>query len=69
VEVGKIVGAGMKMCNERGSGFLEPVCQESLEVEALKRLSGTKEAQIVNHIRATGPRVGVVAEPWEFKET
>lgn len=101
-EVYKIVGAGMEVYNELGCGFLEPVYQESLEIEfqlqqipfesqqhlhisykghelkksyvpdfhvygkiivdlkTVERLSGTEEAQILNYLKATGLRVGVL---------
>ena len=101
-EVFKIVGAGMEVYNELGSGFLEGVYQEALELEflrqglpfesqmplainykgqplkksyipdfivfgkiivelkALDRLSGTEEAQLINYLKATGLRVGVL---------
>jgi len=101
-EVFKIVGAAMEVYNDLGSGFLEAVYQEALEIEflrqnipfesqkflsieykgqhlqksyvadfllygkiivevkALDRLSGTEEAQVLNYLKATGQRVGVL---------
>jgi GxxExxY protein len=101
-EVYAIVGAAMEVHTELGSGFLEAVYQEALELElaaraipflpraaltiyykgqklrkeyeadiicydqiivelkALTRLSGTEEAQILNYLKATGLRVGLL---------
>lgn len=101
-EVFAIVGAAIEVHRELGSGFLEAVYQEALEIElrereipfeaqkalriqykgctldkqyfadlvcfsqvivelkALDRLSGTEEAQILNYLKATGMRVGVL---------
>jgi GxxExxY protein len=101
-EVFRIVGCGMEVYNELGSGFLEAVYQEALEFEfvgqeipfeskppliinykghplkkshvrdlvvfgkviadlkALDRLSGTEKAQMINYLKATGLRVGVL---------
>lgn len=36
-EVYSIVGAAMQVCNELGSGFLEAVYQEALEIELMDR--------------------------------
>jgi GxxExxY protein len=101
-EVYAIVGAAMEVYNELGSGFLEAVYQEAMEIElnrteiafepqkllrisykgeqlkkeyiadivcydkiivelkALDRLSGTEESQIINYLKATGIKVGVL---------
>ena len=101
-EVYAIVGAAMVVHSELGSGFLEAVYQEALELElatagvpftantelrilykgvplakkyfadllcygqiivelkALDRLSGKEESQILNYLKATGLRVGVL---------
>ena len=97
-----IVGAAMEVYREMGSGFLEAVYQEALELEleargipfsaqpalaisykgqplkkeyvpdlvcfekvllelkALDRLSGTEEAQILNYLKASGFRLGLL---------
>ena len=101
-EVYAIVGAAIEVHRVLGSGFLEPVYQEALEIEsatrqlsfrsqpvlrihykdnilkkeyipdfifydqvvveikALDRLSGREEAQILNYLKATGHKVGVL---------
>lgn len=101
-EVYSIVGAAMEVHNELGSGFLEAVYQEAMEVEladrgvpfeaqkslvirykgeplekeyvadlvccgqiivelkAVRRLSGTEEAQVLDYLKATGLKVGVL---------
>jgi len=101
-EVYDIVGAAMDVHNELGSGFLEGVYQEALELEFQKRnlsyqsqpvlnihykdmllkknyiadficfdqiivelkaidhLSGREESQVLNYLKATGLKVGVV---------
>jgi GxxExxY protein len=101
-EVYAIVGAAIEVHRILGPGFLEPVYQESMEVEAairqlpfvsqpvlqihykerilkkeyipdfifydqiiveikaLDRLSGKEEAQILNYLKATGYKVGVL---------
>jgi GxxExxY protein len=101
-EVFAIVGAAMEVHTVLGSGFLEPVYQEALEIEsrsrnlpfvsqkvlqirykehilkkeyiadliyfdkiivelkALDRLSGKEEAQLLNYLKATGMKVGVL---------
>ena len=101
-EVYAVVGAAMEVHQELGSGFLEPVYQEAMEIElqlrnipfdaqkrlrisykghplekeyipdfvcyeqlivdikALGRLSGTEEAQVLNYLKATGLRVGLL---------
>ena len=101
-EVFTIVGAAIEVHRELGSGFLEAVYQEALEIElaerripfiplqtlqinykgkplkkeyiadvicygqiivelkALDRLSGKEESQILNYLKATGMRVGVL---------
>lgn len=101
-EVFRIVGCGIEVHRHLGSGFLEPVYQEAMELElseqgiafqsqvllqiqykkhtlskeyksdlicldkivvelkALDRLSGEEEAQVLNYLKATGLRVGLV---------
>ena len=101
-EVFAIIGAAMEVHRELGSGFLEAVYQEALEIEcrmrdlpfepqkrlkltykgmalqkeyiadlvcfgqvivelkALDKLSGIEEAQLLNYLKATGLRVGVL---------
>jgi GxxExxY protein len=101
-EVYAIVGAAIEVHRELGSGFLEAVYQEALELElssrqipfvprqvltvfyknqkltkgyeadlicygqiiielkALSRLSGKEEAQLLNYLKATGLRVGLL---------
>ncbi len=101
-EVYSIVGAAMEVHTTLGSGFLEPVYQEALEIEstsrglpfvsqkvlqicykehvlrkeyipdliyfdqiivelkALDRLSGKEESQLLNYLKATGMKVGVL---------
>jgi len=101
-EVYAIVGAAMEVSNVLGSGFLEAVYQEALEMElqerkitfsaqraiqisdkgrklskeyvpdlicfnnvivelkALKQLSSTEDAQLLNYLKATGKQVGVL---------
>jgi GxxExxY protein len=101
-EVYAIVGAAMEVHRILGSGFLEPVYQEALEVEsgtrrlpfasqkvlqicykgrllkkeyiadliyfdqiivelkALDSLTGREEAQLLNYLKATGNKVGVL---------
>jgi GxxExxY protein len=101
-EVYQAVGAAMDVYNELGSGFLEPVYQEAMEVElsvrdiqfsaqeqipiqykgrrlkkfyepdlmlfgslivelkAQRSLSGIEQAQILNYLKATECRVGIV---------
>jgi len=98
----KLIGAAMEVHRELGSGFLEAVYQEALEIEltdlnipfksqsvinieykgktlnktyqpdficygdiiveikALASLSGTEEAQIINYLKATGLKVGLL---------
>jgi GxxExxY protein len=97
-----IVGAAMEVHNMLGSGFLEPVYQEALQIEladrripfeaqkaiplqykghtlrreyipdfvcystiileikALDRLTGIEEGQVLNYLKATGLRVGLL---------
>jgi GxxExxY protein len=101
-EVYAIVGAAMEVHRELGSGYAEPVYQESMEIElaaasipfesqkellvlykgqplrkrycadfvcygqiivelkAIDRLSGTEEAQILNYLKTTRLRVGLL---------
>jgi len=101
-EVYAIVGAAMEVHSVLGSGFLEPVYQEAMEIEsgarnlpfvsqkllqirykarvlkkeyladliffdqivvelkALDRLTGREEAQLLNYLKATGIKVGVL---------
>jgi len=101
-EVFNVVGAAIEVHRELGSGFLEAVYQEALEIElasrnipfesqkhihisykggqlqkeyvadlvvfekiivelkALEQLSGSEESQILNYLKATGFRVGVL---------
>jgi GxxExxY protein len=101
-EVYAIVGAAIEVHREMGSGFVEPVYQETLELElqareipfesqkrlvikykghqlrkeyvadlvcygqvivelkALTRLTGKEQAQILNYLKATGLRVGLL---------
>jgi GxxExxY protein len=101
-EVFAIIGAAIEVHKELGSGFLEAVYQEALEIElesrqlpfeaqkslvivykkrrlkkeymadlvchgqiiveikALDRLSGKEESQILNYLKVTGLRVGVL---------
>lgn len=101
-EVFAIVGAAMEVHTVLGSGFLEPVYQEAMEIESRSRelpfdaqkvlqihykdhvlkkgyiadliyfdkivvelkaldcLSGREEAQLLNYLKATGMKVGVL---------
>jgi len=101
-EVFAIVGAAMEVYNELGSGFLESVYQEAMELEltdrhvpftsqmplrirfkdrtlqkafcadlicyqsvlvelkAIERITKREEAQVINYLRATALRVGVI---------
>jgi GxxExxY protein len=101
-DVFAIVGAAIEVHRELGSGFLEPVYQEAMEIEvaareipfeaqkriqirykehllskeyvgdmicydkivvefkALDALSGKEEAQVLNYLKATGMKVGVL---------
>ena len=101
-EVYAVVGAAIEVHRVLGSGFLEPVYQEALEIEsttqqlpfqpqpvlhirykehilkkeympdfifydqiiveikALDRLSGIEESQILNYLKTTGYKVGVL---------
>jgi GxxExxY protein len=101
-EVSAIIGAAIEVHTWRGSGFLEPVYQEAMEIEcklrnlpfeaqkvleihykdyrlkkeciadllcygqvivelkALNRLAGREEAQLLNYLKATGRKVGVL---------
>jgi len=101
-EVYAIVGSAIEVHREMGSGFVEPVYQEALELElqareipfesqkrlvitykghqlqkeyiadlvcygqvivelkALTRLTGKEQAQILNYLKATGLRVGLL---------
>lgn len=101
-EVFAIMGAAMEVHRTLGSGFLEPVYQEALEIESLSRglpfgtqkvlrirykeqylkkeyiadlvyfdkvivelkaldqLTGREEAQLLNYLKATGMKVGVL---------
>jgi GxxExxY protein len=101
-EVYAIMGAAMDVQRELGSGFLEPVYQEAMEMELTQRkipfesqmniritykgetlkkeyiadlicfgkilvelkaqdsLSGKEEAQVLNYLKATGIKVGLV---------
>jgi GxxExxY protein len=101
-EVFAIIGAGIEVHKELGSGFLEPVYQEELEIEsrarglpfsaqqslqiyykgnllkkeyipdfiffekiiveikALDQLSGKEEAQVLNYLKVTGYKVGLL---------
>lgn len=101
-EVYAVVGAAIEVHRVLGSGFLEPVYQEAMEIEAttrglpfvsqkvlkihykeyvlnkeyipdliyfdqiivelkaLDRLSGKEESQLLNYLKATGMKVGVL---------
>jgi GxxExxY protein len=101
-EVYAVVGAAIEVHRVLGSGFLEPVYQEAMEIEskirrlpfeaqkileiyykeyrlkkeyipdfvyygqivvelkALDRLTGREEAQLLNYLKATGMKVGVL---------
>lgn len=101
-KTGAIIGAAMKVHSELGSGFLEAVYQEALEIEfiknkipyerevnlpvyycgkklqtfykadficydsiiielkALSKLSGTEESQIINYLKATKLKKGLL---------
>ncbi len=101
-EVFAIIGAAIEVHKVLGSGFLEPVYQEAMEIEsrgrglpfetqrvleiyykehrlkkeyvpdliyygqiivelkALDRLTGREEAQLLNYLKATGMKVGVL---------
>ena len=101
-EVYVVIGAAIEVHRELGSGFLEPVYQEAMEMElqsqaipfesqkrlaivykgyplqkeyvadlvcyeqiivelkALDRLTGKEEAQVLNYLKATGLRVGLL---------
>ena len=109
----RIIGAAMEVHKEMGSGFLEAVYQEALdmefrsqgmpyksqpiidifykekllekkyqpdficfdeiivEIKALRQLSGTEESQIINYLKATGFKVGLLinfgAKSLEYK--
>ena len=51
-EVYAIVGAAMEVYNQLGSGFLEPIYQEAMEIE--------EESQLINYLKATGLKVGLL---------
>jgi GxxExxY protein len=101
-EVFAIIGAAIEVHKELGSGFLEPVYQEALELEskmrglpynaqqtiiihykgillkkeyvpdfvfydkiiveikALDNLTGKEESQLLNHLKATGYKIGLL---------
>jgi hypothetical protein len=50
-----IIGAAMEVHKQLGCGFLDAVYQE-----ALARLGGVEEAQIINYLKATGHEVGLL---------
>ena len=98
----RIIGAAIEVHKEMGCGFLEPVYQETLDIEfenqeipykaqpvidifykkkllekkyqpdficfdeviveikALEKLSGIEESQIINYLKATGLKVGLL---------
>jgi len=47
-EVYEVVGAAMEVYNEMGSGFLEPVYQECLEIEFGRRKIPSKSQERIN---------------------
>ena len=57
-----IIGTAMEVHKQLGCGFLEPVYQEAIAVElkALSKLSGTEEAQLINHLKASGLEIGLL---------
>ncbi len=76
-EVYAIVGAAIEVHKILGMGFLEPVYQEALEIEAFSRklpfmaqphiqiqykgrLLQREESQLLNYLKATGHKVGVL---------
>jgi len=101
-EVYAIIGAAMEVYNQFGPGFLEPIYQEAMEIEALERkiptkpqhnitvsykgkqlkkfyiadllcydqviveikaidtLTSREESQLINYLKATGLKVGVL---------
>ena len=54
-EVYAIVGAAMDVYNDLGPGFLENVYQEAMD-----RLTLKEEVQLINYLKATGMKVGVL---------
>ncbi len=51
----KIIGAALEVHKELGCGFLEAVYQE-----ALGELSGIEEAQLINYLKATKLKTGLL---------
>ena len=54
-EVYAIVGAAMVVYNDLGPGFLEPIHQEAMD-----KLTLREEGQLLNYLKATGMKVGVL---------
>jgi hypothetical protein len=59
-EVYAIVGAAMEVYNDLGPRFLENVYQEAMEIKAMDRLTLREESQLINYLKATGMKVGVL---------
>ena len=71
-----IIGAAIEVHKELGCGFLEAVYQEALdkkyqpdfvcygeiiiEIKAISGLSGIEEAQLINYLKASGLKVGLL---------
>jgi len=64
----KIIGGAMEVRKALGNGFLEAVYQPDficfdevlVGVKALSNLTGMEESQIINDLKATGLRVGLL---------
>ena len=61
-ETHAIIGAAMEVHRQLGPGFLEAVCHAGIivELKALSALSGIERAQILNYLKATGHRRGLL---------
>ena len=71
-EVYAVVGAAIEVHQVLGPGFKEHILKKEyipdfifydkviVEIKALDRLSGKEESQILNYLKATGYKVGVL---------
>jgi hypothetical protein len=51
-----IIGAAMEVHRDLGCGFAEVI----VELKALSRLGGTEEMQVLNYLKATGFKAGLL---------